>query len=74
MVMDPRDALNDEELLRRFNQGDELAFERLVNRHERALFNFILRSTRDPDQAAELLQEVFLKVIQNPASFSTSRR
>lgn len=69
MVMDPRDALSDEELLRRFNQGDELAFERLVHRYEQPLFNFILRSTRDPDQAAELLQEVFLKVVQKSGEF-----
>jgi RNA polymerase sigma-70 factor (ECF subfamily) len=69
MVMDPRDALSDEELLRRFNQGDETAFERLVHRYEQALFNFILRSTRDPDQAAELLQEVFLKVVQKSGEF-----
>ena len=69
VVMDPRDALSDEELLRRFNQGDETAFERLVRRYEQALFNFILRSTRDPDQAAELLQEVFLKVVQKSGEF-----
>jgi RNA polymerase sigma-70 factor (ECF subfamily) len=67
--MDPRDSVSDEDLLRRFNQGDEGAFEVLVRRLERPLFNFILRSTRDADQAAELLQEVFLKVVQRAGEF-----
>lgn len=67
--MDPRDAVTDEELLRRFNQGDDLAFEALVRRFERPLYNFILRSTRDAEQAAELLQEVLLKVVQRSGEF-----
>jgi len=67
--MDPRDAVSDEELLRRFNQGDDTAFEVLVRRFERPLYNFILRSTRDPEQAAELLQEVFLRVVQRSNEF-----
>ncbi|MBN8613119.1 MAG: RNA polymerase sigma factor [Deltaproteobacteria bacterium] len=67
--MDPRDAVSDEELLRRFNQGDDTAFEVLVRRFERPLYNFILRSTRDAEQAAELLQEVFLRVVQRSNEF-----
>lgn len=67
--MDPRDSVSDEELLRRFNQGDDTAFEVLVRRFERPLYNFILRSTRDSEQAAELLQEVFLRVVQRSGEF-----
>jgi len=67
--MDPRDSVSDEELLRRFNQGDDTAFEVLVRRFERPLYNFILRSTRDAEQAAELLQEVFLRVVQRSSEF-----
>ncbi len=67
--MDPRDSVSDEDLLRRFNQGDDTAFEVLVRRFERPLYNFILRSTRDAEQAAELLQEVFLRVVQRSGEF-----
>ncbi len=67
--MDPRDAVSDEELLRRFNQGDDTAFEVLVRRFERPLYNFILRSTRDAEQASELLQEVFMRVVQRSNEF-----
>jgi len=69
VVMDPRDSVSDEDLLRRFNQGDDSAFEVLVRRFERPLYNFILRSTRDAEQASELLQEVFLRVVQRSGEF-----
>lgn len=59
----------DEELLRQFIEGDAAAFEVILRRYERPLFNFILRSVRDPQGAAELLQEVFLKVIENSSNF-----
>lgn len=67
--MDPRDPASDETLLRKFLEGDAEAFETLVRRFERPLFNFILRSVRDPDRSEELLQEVFLRVIQRAAEF-----
>ena len=69
MVMDPRADVSDETLLRRFTEGDAEAFEALVRRFRRPLFNFILRSVRDPDRSEELLQEVFLKVFRSISSF-----
>ena len=67
--MDPRGDAPDEVLLRRFVDGDAEAFEALVRRFERPLFNFILRSVRDADRSQELLQEVFLRVIQRAGEF-----
>ena len=67
--MDPREPATDETLLRKFTEGDAEAFEALVRRFERPLFNFILRSVRDPDRSEELLQEVFLKVVQRASEF-----
>lgn len=72
--MDPREGASDEQLLRQFVDGDAEAFERLVRRFERPLFNFILRSVRDPDRAEELLQEVFLKVVQRASEFQGSSK
>lgn len=63
------DDLSDEELLRRFNEGDADAFEVLVRRYERPLYNFILRSVRRRERADELLQDVFLKVVQRSGDF-----
>lgn len=73
MSVDPQDP-SDEELLRRFNDGDAEAFERLVRRYERPLYNFILRSVRRPERADELLQDVFMKVVQRSGEFRGSSK
>lgn len=59
----------DEALLQRFQGGEAEAFEVLLGRYERPLFNFVLRSVRDPERAADLVQEVFLRVIQRSEQF-----
>jgi RNA polymerase sigma-70 factor, ECF subfamily len=59
----------DEELMLLYSQGEPQAFEELMRRHERPLFNFILRSTKRADIAEELLQEVFLRVIRSAADY-----
>jgi RNA polymerase sigma-70 factor (ECF subfamily) len=63
------DTLADEALLDRFQRGDAEAFEVLLGRYERPLYNFVLRSVRDPERAADLVQEVFLRVIQRSDQF-----
>ncbi len=70
----PEDTLSDEELLRRFNEGDADAFEELVRRYERPLYNFILRSVRRRERADEILQDVFLKVVQRAGDFKGSSK
>jgi RNA polymerase sigma-70 factor (ECF subfamily) len=47
-----------------FRDGDARAFEQLVQRHQRGIYNFILRSVRERGRAEELLQEVFLRVVR----------
>ena len=68
MTRDPRDP-SDEELLRRFNEGDASAFEELVRRYQRPVYNFILRSVRRRERADELMQDVFMKVVQRAGDF-----
>lgn len=68
------DKISDEELLRRFSDGDAEAFELLMSRYERPLYNFILRSVRRRDLADELLQDVFMKVVQRSADFKGSSK
>ena len=43
-------------------QGDSLAFNRLVLKWEKRVYNIALRMLRHPDEAAEASQEVFLSV------------
>lgn len=67
----------DEDLMLAFRGGDAAAFDELVGRHKRGLYNFLLRSVHDRARAEEMLQEVFLRVIrakdryQRTAKFTT---
>lgn len=55
----------DEALMLSFRDGDARAFEELVARHRRGLFNFLLRSVQNRSRAEELLQDVFLRVVRS---------
>lgn len=68
---------SDEGLMLRYQKGEVRAFEVLLTRHRRPVFNFILRFVGEPAQAEDLLQETFLRVIkgadayQRQAKFTT---
>jgi len=64
----------DEDLMLAFRDGDASAFELLVSRHKRGLFNFLLRSVHNPSRAEELLQEVFLRVIRAKDRYQRTAR
>jgi len=53
-----------EELMARIAEGDEDAFEILVNRHQTSALNLIYRFIGDRTQAKDLAQEVFIRVWQ----------
>jgi RNA polymerase sigma-70 factor, ECF subfamily len=55
---------SDEGLMVRYQRGDVRAFELLLSRHRKPVFNFILRFVREPALAEDLLQETFLRVIK----------
>lgn len=57
-----------------FRLGDADAFEVLVTRHSRGLYNFLLRSVHAPARAEELLQEVLLRVIRSKDRYRRSAR
>jgi RNA polymerase sigma-70 factor, ECF subfamily len=59
----------DDELLDRFAAGDAGAFGVLLKRYQGPVYNFILRSVRDPEAAADLLQEVFTRIIERGHEF-----
>lgn len=55
-------ADSDDELLRAIAQGDRRSFQRLMERHVRAMLALATRVLRNPDDADEVVQEAFLKV------------
>jgi len=59
------DGDSDEQLLARYRDGDVRAFELLLARHEKPIWNFLRRFVRDAEAAEDLLQEVFLRVVRD---------
>ena len=60
----PHNELSDEELVKLFVQTkDESAFNELVSRYGDRIFRLALRITHDPNDAEEVLQEVFLTLV-----------
>jgi RNA polymerase sigma-70 factor (ECF subfamily) len=67
-------APSDEDLMLAFRDGDAAAFEQLVTRHKRGLYNFLLRSVHDRSRSDEMLQEVFLRVIRAKDRYQRTAR
>jgi len=72
------ESISDADCVRRIIQrGDTDAFEILVRRHEKTIFNLVYRMLGDYDDAAEVSQEVFLSAyralgqFRGEANFST---
>ena len=55
--------------IRASQQGDDLAFNRLVLKWERPIFNLSLRMLHNADEAAEATQEIFFSVFKNIRRF-----
>jgi RNA polymerase sigma-70 factor (ECF subfamily) len=60
---------SDEALMLRYRDGEVRAFEVLLTRHRKPIYNFILRFVLDPAQAEDLMQETFLRVIKGTESY-----
>lgn len=71
---EPMAQRSDEALMLAYKGGDVAAFEILVRRHERPVYNFILRSTGRKDTAEELLQEVFLRIVRSAPKYEQSAK
>ena len=64
----------DETLMLRYQQGDRAAFAQLVRRHQMPLYNFALRQVRVPQVAEDVVQEAFVRVVQNAVDFKHEAR
>jgi RNA polymerase sigma-70 factor (ECF subfamily) len=57
--------VEDRDLVAKARRGDVEAFNLLVSRWEKRVFNYLLRLVRNREDALDLSQEVFLKAYQN---------
>ena len=55
--------LTDARLVTAFAEGNNQAFDLLLERHQERVFNYILNMVKDNDLANDIFQETFVKVI-----------
>ena len=61
--------LDDNELIKKFQNGDEKAFDQLVRNNLNNVFGFFMKVTRDEMSAEDLTQDVFMKLYENLKNF-----
>ncbi|HON90381.1 MAG TPA: sigma-70 family RNA polymerase sigma factor [Sedimentisphaerales bacterium] len=61
--------IDDSVLVQQSQRGDATAMERLILRYQNRIYNVILKICGNPDDAAELAQETFVKVIESIDKF-----
>lgn len=59
----------DEKMVERCLQGDDAAWETVVNSYAKRIYNLTYRYTGRRDEAEDLTQEIFIRVYQNLKSF-----
>jgi len=62
--------MTDLELINLCLSGETDYFEEIVERYKNLVFSIILRKTKNPHEAHDLAQEVFLKAYKNLASYT----
>jgi RNA polymerase sigma-70 factor (ECF subfamily) len=65
--------LDDHELLRQLNKGNEKAFSALYERYQGPLYRFTLHMSGNNATAEEVTQEVFMLLIGNPKGYDATR-
>ena len=66
-------ADDDETLMQKIQQGNKNAFAVLVNRHTPKFYAVAYRHLLDQSRAEDLLQEIFLKVWQQPGKWDKNK-
>lgn len=67
------EAGDDQYLLREMRWGNEDAFRSIYERHQGALFRFVVHMTGSPATAEEVTQEVFMHLIRKPGSYDPDK-
>ena len=62
LTMDKQLVYTDEDLIERFQNGDEQAYIELVNRYRDRLMNFVYRFVNDYEQSEDIAQETLIKL------------
>ena len=67
-------SLDDSAVVGAFLEGEERAFDELVDRYQARLLNFVYRTIGDREKAEDLIQEVFVRVYRHLHRFDRSKK
>lgn len=73
-VRESLQAMEDGDVVGAFLDGEERAFQELVQRYQTRLLNFIYRTIGDREKAEDLVQEVFIRVYRHLHRFDRSKK
>jgi RNA polymerase sigma-70 factor (ECF subfamily) len=62
-------SIDDTVLVEQCRRGDSLAMERLILKYQNRIYNIILKMCANADDAAELTQDTFVKIIESIDGF-----
>ena len=68
------DSEQDSKLVREVLQGHHRAFEEIVDRYKKPVFNVAFRMTGDASEAEDVTQAVFVKAYENLSCFNLHRK
>lgn len=68
------DAETDESIARRVQEGETSLYRQLVERYQERLLRYAAYYCKDPDDAADIVQEAFVKAYVNLRGFNTKKR
>ena len=62
--------MTDMQLIEQTLNGNQESFAELITRYKNLVYSIILRQTKDPEEANDLAQDVFLKAYKNLAKYT----
>lgn len=67
------DPFEDLALLTDIKRGNQTAFDTLYRRHQAPLYRFALLRSGSPDTAADIVQEIFMAIVEDSLKFDPAR-
>ena len=71
MAHSQQKTIEDAVLVQKWRSGDTAAIETLIFKYQGRIYNLILKICSNPDDAAELTQDTFVKILENIDKFES---
>ncbi|TDE18522.1 RNA polymerase sigma factor [Dyadobacter psychrotolerans] len=71
--MSHKSTFTEQELVSQLKSNNREAFEYLYDRYSSALYGIILKIIKDEEKAADVMQDVFLKIWKNISSYNSEK-